>query len=156
MSDLKPRHSLLAECCSAFGSTRPAALPATRPWHTAADRVLAASRPQLVPLLIVLGVLATLSSRALPLPVGMLPIGAFFLIAGGWCTLNLARSGEAHCVVFGVGWNTLALLTLIAIALDVDWRSPLWLAFFAILLAGTAFELGWAKLKGSTSVFGRS
>ena len=82
----------------------------------------------------------------------MLPLAAFFLFAGGWCTLNFLRSREAHCVIDGLGWDGLGIVALLAIPLGVDWRSPLWLAFLVILVAAIAFEVVWATLRGSTAV----
>ena len=147
----RPR-SLLMECCSAFASTKPPSLPATRPWHATADRFLDATRPQLVPLLLILGLAASFASQVLPLPAGMVPLAAFFLFGGGWCSLNFVRSREAHCVLDGLGWDALAIAALLTIPLGVDWRSPLWVAFFAILAGAIAFEAVWARLRGSTAI----
>jgi len=148
---IRPR-SLLAECCSAFASTKPPALPATLPWQAAADRFLDATRPQLVPVLLCLGFLAALASNLLPMPGGMLPLAAFFLLAGGWCTLNFVRSREAHCVLDGLGWDALGIVALVAVPVGADWRSPLWVGFFAILAGAVAFEVVWAKVRGSTAI----
>lgn len=144
--------STLADLCSAFASTQPPSRPSTRSWQIAADRVLAAARPQLVPLLICLGFLASFMSRVLPTPLGMLALAAFFLVAGGWCTLNLVRCREAHCLVTGLGWDALGIVSLGAIIVGVDLRGWVWLGFFAVLVAGVVFELGWAALRGGTAL----
>ena len=151
-SNPPPSRTLLADCCSAFASTQPPPLPSTRRWHVVADRLLAATRPQLVPLLLALGFLASLLSNVLATPVASLPLAAFFLSAGGWCTLNFVRSREAHCVVDGLGWDALGIVALLAIPLGADWRSPLWVAFFGILVSAVVFEVAWARLRGSTAI----
>ena len=152
MSHSPPPRSALADCCAAFASTQPPPLPPTRFWHPAADRILAATRPQLVPLLVALGLVASYVGQALPTPLGMLPLGAFFLLAGGWCSLNFVRCREAHCVVNGLGWDALGIAALAAFALGVDWRDPLWVAFFAVLAGSVVFEFSWVALRGSTAV----
>jgi hypothetical protein len=122
----QPR-STLADFCSAFASTQPPSLPPTRSWESTADRLLAATRPQLVPLLVCLGFLASVVSRVLPAPLGMLALAAFFLVAGGWCTLNLVRCREAHCLATGLGWDALGMVVLGAIVVGIDlraWVSP--------------------------------
>lgn len=144
----------LADCCSAFASTRPSPLPATRSWHRAADQLLAASRPQLLPLFILFGVAASLASARLDGGLRMLPLAAYFLAAGGWCLCNFARCREAHCVVTGFGWTALSALVLAAAVEGNDGRNAAWLAFFIVLLGGILFEIGWATVHGSTAVRG--
>jgi hypothetical protein len=148
---LQPR-STVADFCSAFASTQPPSLPPTRSWQVAADRLLAATRPQLVPILGCLGLLAALVSRMLPASLGMVALAAFFLVAGGWCTLNLVRCREAHCLVTGLGWDALGIVSLGAVIVGVDLRGSVWLGFFAILVVAVVFELGWAALRGSTAL----
>lgn len=140
-----------ADCCSAFAGTRPASLPETRSWHRGADRLLAVTRPALVPLLIGLGWLASLTSEALSGGRAMLPFAAYFGLAGGWCLLNLARSREAHCLVTGIGWTGLAFLSLAAALGGIDAVSAAWLAFVAVLGLGICFEVMWAARAGSTA-----
>ena len=151
MTTNAPRH-VLADCCSAFSSTRPDARPSSRRWHPLADRVLAATRPWLVPLLIAAGMLASFASGYLGSGARMLPLAAFFLVAGGWCTLNLARSREAHCLVTGVGWSGLGVLALVAGGLGADWREPAWIAFFVVLAVAICFEAGWSAVQGTTAL----
>ena len=141
----------VADCCSAFASTRPASLPQTRAWHRYADRVLAATRPSLVALLIGLGVLASLLSKALPGGLAMVPLAAFFFVAGGWCLLNFARSREAHCVVDGFGWTGLAVVSLAAAVAGLDAATAAWIAFVVILVVAILFETSWASTAGTTA-----
>jgi hypothetical protein len=152
MSSPHRRAITLVECCSAFASTQPPALPQTHRWHRWADRLLSASRPPLVPLLIGLGAIASLAGGVLPVGPAMLALGAFFLVSGGWCDLNLARSREAHCLVTGIGWSTLATLAFVAAWRGADWHNALWLAFFGVLAAGVAFEMTWAARSRSTAL----
>jgi hypothetical protein len=142
----------LGEFCSAFASTQPTTPPATRSWERAADRLLAATRPELVPLLLCLGLAASILSRVLPAPFGLLALAAFFLVAGGWCTLNLVRCREAHCLVTGVGWDVLGVVALGAIVVGADVLGWVWLVFFTVLVVGVIFELGWARVRGGTAL----
>ena len=142
----------LAECCSAFASTRPSSLPQTRAWHHQADRFLAASRPSLVPLLIGLGLLASWLSKTLSGGLTMLPLAGFFFVAGGWCLLNFARSREAHCVVDGFGWTGLAIVSLAAAVAGLYAATPAWIAFVAILVVAILFEISWASTAGTTAL----
>ena len=105
-----------------------------------------------MPLLLCLGFGASIASRLLPAPVGTLALAAFFLVAGGWCTLNLVRCREAHCLVTGLGWDLLGIVTLAAILAGVDVLGWVWLGFFAVLVLGVIFELGWASVRGSTAL----
>jgi len=151
MTTQTPRH-VLADCCSAFSSTRPDPLPSSRRWHPLADRVLAATRAWLTPLVVAAGVLASFASGFLDGGLRMLPLAAFFLVAGGWCVLNLARSREAHCLVTGLGWSGLGVLALVAGVLGDDWRSPTWIAFFVVLAVAICFEAGWTAMRGTTAL----
>lgn len=142
----------LADCCSAFASTRPPSLPQTRAWHRAADRLLDLTRPSLVPLMIALSVATSLASNVLPERFAMLPLGAFFLVVGGWCDLNLVRSREAHCLVTGIGWTALAILALVAALVGANWHDGLSRGFLLVLAGSVVFELAWAARSGSTAL----
>ncbi len=142
----------LGDCCSAFASTRPAVLPRTQRWHGAADRLLDATRPVLVPLMIGLAALATLVSDALPDRPALLVLALYFALAGGWCDLNLIRRREAHCLVTGLGWSALAVVAIVAAAIAPALIGYLWPAFLAILAVAVAFEAAWALGTGKTAI----
>lgn len=151
MSTSTRLHVSVADCCSAFAATRPASLPQTQAWHRLADWFLAGSRPALVPLLIGLGALASLLSGALTGGLTMLPLAGFFFVAGGWCLLNFARSGEAHCVVDGFGWTGLAIISLGATFAGIEAVTAAWIGFIAILVLSILFETTWATAAGTTA-----
>jgi hypothetical protein len=86
-------------------------------------------------------------------PVGGLGLeGAFFLIAGTYCLANFLRCREAHCIVTGLGWSALAVITLTAVVAGRDVRSGAWIAFLAIAVVGHGFEALWKMAHGSNAL----
>ena len=88
-------------------------------------------------------------SRGLGSPDGLLVEGAFFLIFGTYCLANFARCREAHCIVTGLGWSALAIVSVGAVAVGHDIRGGAWTAFLVIALAGHGFEAIWKARHGS-------
>jgi len=91
-------------------------------------------------------------SRALGLSVGLLVEGAFFLIFGTYCLANFARCREAHCIVTGLGWLALAIVSLGAVLAGRDIRGAAWTAFLVIAVAGHGFEWRWKARHGSNAL----
>lgn len=151
---MNKRRRLLADCCSAFASTAPDPLPQTHGWQVAADRFLAATRPQLTTSLVALGILASVVSDVLEGRQAMIPLGLYFLVAGGWCVLNFLRSREAHCVVTGFGWVGLAAAVPILTPDLGDWRNAAWMAFLLTLAVGIGLEAFWASTHNTTALRG--
>jgi hypothetical protein len=148
------RGTRLATCCVPFGA-RPAALEPTRRWHSAADRFLIASRVWLVPVAVALGVAAGQVANQLPSRYAMLPAVVYFLILGGWCTLNFARCREAHCLITGAGFDALAVAAFVAVIIDGHWYNLLSLMILPVLIAGFAFEVVWTSRHGENAVRSR-
>lgn len=140
-----------AACCLPLGS-RPAALEPTRRWHTAADRFLIATRAWLIPAAVVLGVGAGQLADQLPSRYAMLPAVVYFLILGGWCSLNFARCREAHCLITGAGFAALAIAALVAVGIHAHWYNLLSLMILPLLIAGLAFEVVWTSRHGENAV----
>jgi hypothetical protein len=141
----------LAACCVPLGS-RPAALDPTRRWHGAADRFLIASRVWLIPAAVVLGVAAGQVANQLPSRYAMLPAVVYFVMLGGWCSLNFARCREAHCLITGGGFDALAVAALVAVIIDGHWYNLLSLMILPVLIAGFAFEVVWTSRHGENAV----
>jgi hypothetical protein len=150
---LAPR-ARLAACCLPLGS-RPAALAPTRRWHAAADRFLIATRVWLIPAALALGVGAGQVANQLPSRYAMLPAVVYFLILGGWCSLNFARCREAHCLITGVGFDALTIAALVAVIIDGHWYNLLSLLILPLLIAGFAFEVVWTRRHGENAVRSR-
>ncbi len=142
----------IAECCSAFASTAPEALPQTQPWHHTADRFLAATRPSIVPLLAGLALVASAIGDHVANAPALVVFAAYAAVAGAWCDLNFVRRHESHCLVTGLGWTGLALAALVAAAVEPATIGWFWPAFEAVLVAAVAFGLGWGLLTGDTAV----
>lgn len=141
----------VAACCSPLGSG-PAALEPTRRWHAAADRFLIATRVWLIPAAVVLGVGAGQLADRLPSRYAMLPAAVYFLILGGWCSLNFARCREAHCLITGAGFDALAIAAFVGAAVGAHWYNLLSLMILPLLIAGVAFEVAWTRRHGENAV----
>ena len=144
----------LLSCCSSFLCERPSSLAQTRGWHARVDRFLEVSRPLVVPTFVALGFFASFAGDRLSSRQALLPAAAFFALVGGWCSLNFARCREAHCVVVGIGYGTLAGAALVGFAFDRHWTEKLWLAALAVLAAGAVFEAAWTAWRGSNAIRG--
>lgn len=92
------------------------------------------------------------ASRALGSPVGLLVQGAFFLVFGTYCLANFARCREAHCIVTGLGWSALAIVSVGAVLAGHDIRGGAWTVFLVIALAGHGFEAIWKARHGSNAL----
>lgn len=132
--------------------TRPRSRPATRAWHRAADRFLISTRPAIVPTSIVLGLGAAATANELPSRYAMLPAVLFYGAVGAWCTLNLLRCREAHCLITGAGFDALALAAAAAAILDRNWYDTLSLAIVPILLLAAIFEGIWTIRHGDNEL----
>lgn len=82
--------------------------------------------------------------------------GTAFLLAGSWCALNFWRCRHAHCVVTAGGWLPLAAFAFAeAVAgrtLMAGLEQPI---FIAILVVGVAFEVVWARARGTNAIGAR-
>lgn len=146
------RHRPIVPRCSFLLCGRPASLAETRRWHRSVERLLAFSRPLIVPIFVALGFLAAFAGNQLGARPALLPAAAFFALVGGWCNLNFVRCREAHCIVIGVGYSVLALAAIVAFVLDRHWAGPLWLASVIVLGAGVVFEAAWRAWRGGNAV----
>jgi hypothetical protein len=148
------RFARIASCCAPLGA-RPAAPKPTRRWHGAADQVLITTRPWLIPAAVMLGIGAGQVANQLPSRYAMLPAAVYFLVLGGWCSLNFARCREAHCLITGAGFDVLALAALAAFGLDRHWYNLLSLLILPVLVAGFSFEVVWTSRHGDNAVRSR-
>jgi len=80
---------------------------------------------------------------------GLFLSGAYFLVYGAYCLANFARCQEAHCIITGLGWGGLGLVSVWAGINGLNWQGPLWVAFLAILAIGYGFEYLWAANRGT-------
>lgn len=153
-SDASSRRSRWAS--TPWGSSAPAGPAAVTTRQRAADRYRAtaavAFRGRLA-IPVAAGV--ALVSFLLPPSGGLALAGVYFLAAGTYCALNLWRCREAHCAVTSIGWSLCGLLAFAAIAAEVHWLGPLWVAYLAISLIGWAFEATWSSRHGN-NVLGRT
>lgn len=83
---------------------------------------------------------------------GLLLEAAFFVVAGTYCLANFSRCREAHCIVTGIGWSTLAVASIVALVAGRDIREDAWIAFLIIALAGHGFEAIWKTVHGSNAL----
>lgn len=79
--------------------------------------------------------------------------GVAALAAGGWCALNFWRCRHAHCLLTASGWLPLALLAFGEAALGRSlirgYEQPI---FLGILVVGVAFEVAWARARGTNAI----
>ncbi|HEY5222471.1 MAG TPA: hypothetical protein VIJ18_05400 [Microbacteriaceae bacterium] len=130
--------------------------PPTRPTaNTLAGRV-----ERLLPrsgwscLLYVIGVAALLMlAPLLPMRAQLAVDGVAFLAAGGWCALNFWLCRHAHCLVTGVGWSALAVLTFAEVGIGHSViAGDEQLVFLGILVLALAFEATWYLAHGTNAV----
>jgi hypothetical protein len=80
--------------------------------------------------------------------------GIAFAAAGGWCALNFWRCRHAHCLVSGLGWLALSVLTFIETGIVHSviggYKQP---AFLGVLAVALVFEGAWYLERG-TNAFG--
>ena len=73
---------------------------------------------------------------------GLFLSAAYFIVYSAYCLANFARCREAHCIVTGLGWGVLGLVTIWAGVAGLGWLSPMWFAFLIVLALGYGFEFG--------------
>ena len=73
--------------------------------------------------------------------------GLYFGIYSAYCLANFARCREAHCIVTGLGWGVLAVVTLVAAVMQLQWLGQIWNAFLVVFVVGHGFELIWAATR---------
>lgn len=122
--------------------------PPTSPADTAAkqlaDRALPRSGwPACAYWMLVIGLWAGYSHLA-SRP-GLVVATAASLAAGAWCVVNFWRCRQPHCVVTGVGWSALAVLTAVEAVLGHSLiGGSEGIAFVAILGVGLVYEVTWS------------
>jgi hypothetical protein len=83
---------------------------------------------------------------------GLVLQGAFFLIFATYCLANFERCREAHCIVTGIGWSVLAVISLAAATTGHDLRNADWITFLVVAVAGHGFEGVWKASRGSNAL----
>jgi len=78
---------------------------------------------------------------------GLYLSGLYFGIYSAYCLANFARCREAHCIVTGLGWGVLTVVTLVAAVMQLQWLGPVWNAFLVVFVVGHGFELIWAATR---------
>ena len=80
-------------------------------------------------------------------PGGLYIAGLYFAAFGAYCLANFARCREAHCIITGLGWTILTVVTFTAAALHLAWFGPIWNTFLIVFVIGHGFELIWAAVR---------
>jgi hypothetical protein len=83
---------------------------------------------------------------------GLALVAAYLLVHGTYCLANFARCREAHCIITGVGWSTLAIVATGGVVAGLDIRRDVWDAFLVVTIAGFAFEFVWTAVRGSNAL----
>jgi hypothetical protein len=142
-----------AQWTTVGGTCAPPAAPARGTVERALDAYTALTAPFLRGCYVFLTVaVAAAASVLLGAVAGLAVEAAFFLVAGTYCLANFARCREAHCIVTGVGWSALALVSAAAAIVGRDVRSEAWIAFVVITVLGHGFEAIWTSVHGSNAL----
>jgi hypothetical protein len=80
-------------------------------------------------------------------PAGLYLAALYFGAYSTYCLANFARCREAHCIITGLGWGTLAIVAFAAAVLRLDWFGPIWNAFLIVFVVGHGFELIWVAFR---------
>ncbi|WP_308465336.1 hypothetical protein [Rathayibacter soli] len=79
--------------------------------------------------------------------------GVAFVAAGGWCALNFWLCRHAHCLVTGVGWTALAILTFVEVGVGKSLiAGDEQLVFLSVLGLALGFEAVWCVARGTNAV----
>ncbi len=78
---------------------------------------------------------------------GLFVAGLYFAAFSLYCLANFARCREAHCIITGTGWAILAVVAMVAGAMQLNWLIPVWDAFLIVAVVGHGFELIWATTR---------
>ena len=144
----------VAGCCGprALWGWSPAPYPAETPWARRVDRFF--PRTGLPCLLYIVAIVGLLSLAANLAVQGQLAVeGIAFLGAGAWCALNFWRCRHAHCLVSGVGWLGLSLMTFFEAGLGHSViGGDEQLVFLAVLVIAAVFEGVWYLGNGTNAM----
>jgi hypothetical protein len=135
------------------GTCGPPAGPARNRFERALDAYTSVTAPLVRGCLVFVTVAAVgVTSSALGPAGGLLVETGFFLLIATYCLANFARCQEAHCIVTGIGYLTLAVVGFAATLAGRDLRTAEWIAFVGVTVVGHAFEAAWRAARGTNAL----
>ncbi len=135
------------------GTCGPPATPARNRFERALDAYTSVTAPLVRGCLVfVTFAVVGVTSSALGPAGGMLVEAGFFGLIATYCLANFARCQEAHCIVTGLGYLTLAVVGFAATLAGRDLRTAEWIAFVGVTVVGHAFEAAWKVARGTNAL----